>query len=171
MQISEVQQTPTQSFLLGINDGELGTKETLKIMRRLVRDGKKSVVVRSAALSLLYDILQKDYLTEIRRVHEFVQNEIRYVRDINGVETLQTPEKTLELKQGDCDDKSTLAAALLESIGHPTRFIAAGKGGGEYEHVWVESKYGNQWIALETTEPVPLGWKAPGMSEFLVINN
>lgn len=171
MQISEVQKTLTVAQLLGISDGAAGTKETLKIMRRLVRDGKKSVIVRNAALSLLHDVLQKDYLTEIKRAHNFVQNEIRYVRDINGVETLQTPEKTLEIKQGDCDDKSTLVAAMLESIGHPTRFVAAGHGGGEFEHVWVETKYGQQWIAVECTEPVPLGWKAPGMSEFLIINN
>ena len=156
---------------MGIPDGQAGTKETLKIMRRLVLDGKKSVVVRNAALSLMHDVLQKNYLEEARRIHAFVRDEIRYIRDINGVETLQTPEKTLELKQGDCDDKSTLAAALLESVGHPTRFVAAGHGGGEYEHVWVETKYGAQWIAIECTEPVPMGWKAPGMSEFLIINN
>jgi len=171
MQISEAQKTPTETRLIQINDGASGTKDTLKIMRRLVRDGKKSIVVRNAALSLLYDVLQKDYLTEIKRIHAFVQNEIRYVRDINDVETLQSPEKSLEIKQGDCDDKSTLAAAMLESIGHPTRFVAAGHGQGEFEHVWVETKYGSLWIAIECTEPVPLGWKAPGMSEFLVINN
>src|SRR4030067_764158 len=158
MQISEAPKTPTEARLIQINDGAIGTKDTLKLMRRLVRDGKKSIVVRNAALSLMYDVLQKDYLNEIKRIHNFVQNEIRYIRDINEVETLQTPEKSLEIKQGDCDDKSTLAAAMLESVGHPTRFVAAGYGKGDFQHVWVETKYGNQWVPLECTEPVPLGW-------------
>lgn len=156
---------------MGISEGQQGTKETLKIMRGLVRDGKKNYRVRDAALSLMANALQKDYLEEIRRIHHFVQNEIRYVRDINGVETLQTPEKTLELRAGDCDDKSMLAAAMLESIGHPTRFVAVGRDRENFEHVYVESKYGSRWLALECTEPVKLGWRVPGMSHFLVINN
>lgn len=171
MQISEAPKTPTLAQLIEISDGKEGTKQTLKIMRRLVRDGKKSVTVRSAALALLHDILQKDYRNEIYRIHSFVRDEIRYVRDINEVETLQTPDKTLELKHGDCDDKSTLAAAMLESIGHPTRFVAAGYGNGDFSHVWVETKLGAIWLPLECTEPVPLGWKAPGMKEFLIVNN
>lgn len=171
MQLAQSPATPTQTQLLQISDGIDGTKQTLKLMRAIVRDAKKSPAVRNAALALLHDVLQKDYLTEIKRVHVFVQNNIRYVRDINDVETLQTPDKTLELGQGDCDDKSMLAAAMLESIGHPTRFIAVGRGKGEFEHVYVETLYGSMWIPLECTEPVPLGWKAPGMSEFLVVHN
>lgn len=158
---AEIQKTPTKVFLMGIPSGKAGIVETLKIMSRLTNNGKKSFVVRQTALSLLDDVLQKDYRNEIKRLFDFVKNNIRYVRDIRNIETLHTPEKILEFKSGDCDDKSVLLASMLESIGHKTRFVACGKEPGVYEHVYVEVWFNNQWLPLETTEPVNMGWKAP----------
>jgi transglutaminase-like putative cysteine protease len=173
MQIFKYAKEPDISAIYQIPDGENGTRATLKIMRKLVRAGRKNLAVRNMALALTNDLLQKDYLSEIRRVHNFVRDEIRYVRDVNEVETLHTAEKVLEQLSGDCDDKAILAASLLESIGHPTRFIAAGRGmtRGEFEHVYIETRYGDKWLSLECTEPVPLGWKPENMREFLVVNN
>jgi hypothetical protein len=52
-----------------------------------------------------------------------------------------------------------LLAALLESIGHPCRFVAVGYSRrNEFEHVYVETKIGHTWTALETTMDVPMGW-------------
>lgn len=142
---------------MGIPPGKAGTLTTLKLMRRIARDFKKSPVIRRLALKLVENNHQKDFVNEVKSIHEFVRDNIRYVKDINGVETVQTPIKTLEFKQGDCDDKSTLAASLLESIGHPTRFVAVGFHPGKYAHVYVETKIGTKWVPVETTEPWPLG--------------
>lgn len=150
--------TPTTAQLMAIPSGEEGTRQTLKLMSGLVKDGKKSLPVRLLALRLVENNQQKNWLGEVRNIHAFVRDRIRYVKDIRGVETLQTPEKTLEIGQGDCDDKSTLVASLLESIGHPTRFVAVGFRGAGFAHVLVETKIGNKWVAVETTEPVELGW-------------
>jgi len=132
-------------------------------MSGLVKEYKKALPIRTLALQLVKRNGQKDWLGEVRKIQEFVRDRIRYVKDIRGVETLQTPVKTLEFGQGDCDDKSTLVAALLESIGHPTRFVAVGFSG-QFAHVLVETKIGNKWIAVETTEPVGLGWFPPGVT-------
>ena len=43
---------------------------------------------------------------------------------INGVETVQTPLRTLENEAGDCDDKSLLTATLLETFGFSTRALS-----------------------------------------------
>ena len=88
-------------------------------MRRLVRDAKKTLPVRQTALSIVQNIPAKNWYREVSEIWQFVNNNIRYVRDVSGVETLQTPEKTMEFGQGDCDDQSVLIASLLESIGHP----------------------------------------------------
>jgi len=72
---------------------------------------------------------------------------------------------------GDCDDKAVLLASMLESIGHPTRFVALAFKAGKYSHVLVESKIGNKWVALETTEPVRIGWYPPKVQKRLVIYN
>ncbi len=134
-------------------------------MRAFVNDYKVNPTVRELALSLIRSLPQKDYVGEARALHNYVKNSIRYVRDIADTEVLQTPLKTLEYGQGDCDDKSTLLAAMLESIGHTTRFHAMGFTKGSVSHVTVEDLLNGRWVALETTEPVGMGWLPPGIRE------
>lgn len=150
--------TPTVSRLAEIREGFPGIVDTLKIMSRFARDGKVSMPVRQTALRLTRDCAQKDFACEVRQLHAFVRDSIRYVMDVDGVETVQTPQKTLELGAGDCDDKATLLAALLGSIGHPTRFVAIGFEPQIFSHVYLETRIGARWIPLETTEPVDVGW-------------
>ena len=125
-------------------------------MRGLIKKGKKNIDVRMKTLDVVKNVRPKDWWGEINAIHEYVRDNIRYVKDIRGVETIHTPERILDVKQGDCDDKVILAASMLESIGHPTRLVAMGFGGGGYSHVLVETKIGNKWIPLETT----MDWEA-----------
>jgi transglutaminase-like putative cysteine protease len=90
------------------------------------------------------------------------------VRDVEGVETLQTPLVTLAQAAGDCDDQSLLLATLLNAVGHPARFVAAAFNGGDFEHVWVETKIGSSWYAADTTEPVAFGWRPPRITSRLI---
>ena len=153
----------------GIPDGVDGTRATLRVMSELVRMGRTALPVRIKAMELVRDLPQKAYLDEIRTVHKFVRDHIRYLKDVRAVETVTTAEKILELGQGDCDDKSVLTAALLESIGHPTRLVAVGCRANDYAHVLVETRVGaNKWIPVETTEPVDVGWYPPGWNYRLV---
>lgn len=139
-------------------------KATLKLMSELTKRGKKLPKIREKATSLVQRLGQKNYLGEIEALHRFVRDSIRYVRDINGVETLHFPEQILEQEYGDCDDKSVLLASLLEAIGHPTRFVAVGfKQPDDYSHVFVDTRCGPGWITLETTENVPMGWRPPNI--------
>lgn len=128
-------------------------------MSSFVRDGKTKSAVRETAFRLIADCSPKDYSCEVRKIHAFVRDNIRYVQDIADVETVASPEKTLEYRAGDCDDKSVLLAALLESIGHKTRFIAIGFEPNVFAHVYVETLIGRRWIPLETTEDVEAGWQ------------
>lgn len=149
--------------------GESGSRTTLKMMRQLSTEGKKDPNIRAVALRVTQPYLQKDYRGEAYACFTFVQNCIRYVRDIDGVEVLQTPAKTLEICAGDCDDKSTLLASMLLSIGHPCRFLAIGNVSGHYYHVIVESKLGKNWISLDTTENRPFGWR-PKYRSYMVMH-
>lgn len=162
--------TETTATLRDIPNGARGTLETLKLMRTLARKGKTNLSIRTLALSLIAGLKQKDYLGEMKALHAFVRDKIRYVKDIDGVETVHTLEKVLEFGQGDCDDKSLLLAALLQSIGHPARFVAMGFRGNGFCHVYVETRIGNKWVGVETTEPVDFGWHPPAMTSRLVIN-
>lgn len=150
--------TPTVTQLRAIPDGFPGVVETLRAMSRFARDGKTTMLVRQTALRLTRNCQQKDFSCEVRTLHAFVRDSVRYVMDVDGVETVQTPQKTLEMMAGDCDDKATLLASLLGSIGHPTRFVAIGFAPQEFSHVYLETLIGTRWIPLETTEPVEAGW-------------
>lgn len=162
---------PMTATLQAIPDGKAGTVATLKVMREVTKAGKKSLPVRNTALSIVSALPQKDWFNEVKLLHKYVRDQVRYVRDIRGVETVQTPDVTLKLKAGDCDDKSVLLASLLESIGHPTRFVAIGFAPDDFAHVYVESRIGTGWIPLETTEPVEIGWAPRNVVSRLTIHN
>jgi transglutaminase-like putative cysteine protease len=154
--------------LQALPDGVPGIKATLALMVKLARQAKESYVVRRLAEQLTASVRQKDWLNEVRAIHEYVRDHVRYVKDIRGIETVATPDQTISRLMGDCDDKSLLTAALLESIGHPTRFVAVGRTPNNYVHVLVETKIANRWIPVETTENVAVGWYPPGMVARLV---
>jgi len=96
-----------------------------------------------------------------------VRDGIYYVRDINGVETVREADRVLIDGVGDCDDKAVLLASLLESVGHPARFVALDFGRGQFEHVIVETQISKppreKWWPLETTEVVKAGWYPPNV--------
>lgn len=162
----QLQQQTVQ--LAAIPDGPAGTRATLRAMRQFVKAGKEDYRLRQLALSLVGPLPAKDWWSEIQTLHAFVRDRIRYVRDIKGIETLATPDETLRIGQGDCDDKSVLLATLLETLGHPARFVAVALQPGQYSHVLVETKLGKNWIPLETTENVPAGWYPAGVRARMV---
>lgn len=151
--------------LHAIPGGAEGVRTTLKVMAKLARQGSVNPLIRQFTQTLVQSLSQKDRIGEIRSIGEFVRDSIRYVRDPVGTELVQTPDATMRLKSGDCDDKATLTAAMLLSIGHPARFVAIGFAPGSFSHVFVETRInrkdgGYPWMAIETTEPWPIG-RAP----------
>lgn len=162
---------PMTATLQAIPDGKAGTVATLKIMKQVANAGKTSLPIRNLAVSLTNHIAQKDYFNEVKAIHKFVRDQIRYVKDIRGVETVQTPDVTLSLRSGDCDDKSVLFASLLEAIGHPTGFVAIGFKPDDFVHVYPITRIGTRWVPAEVTEPVELGWSPNGVVSRLVVYN
>lgn len=160
------------SFLGTLPPDAPGTNATLKIMAALVRQYKRDPMIRDTAIALVANLRPRDWVGEARALYEYARDRIRYTRDVSGVETIQTPPVTMDLEAGDCDDKSTLLATLLESIGHPTRFVATGyRSIGSYSHVYIETLLGTRWLALDASTDKPFGWepRAP-MSRMVVFN-
>jgi len=162
--------------LIKLEKGKAGTRQTLRLMSQLVKAGKKNMLVRQLALRLIDGKKQKDRAGEIKKIHAFVRDRIRYVRDIRGVETIHSAQRILKQRQGDCDDKSILLASLLESIGHATRFVAVGFKPGVFHHVLVQTTAPGRWnspkwLNLETTEPVKPGWKPANVVSRMVVHN
>lgn len=175
-----LQSTPEQNTIR-IPDGTFGTRATLKIMSRLVREFRSHQAIRDQASYIVEGLPSKAFRDEVTALFAFVRDEIRYLGDVNDVETIQTPPTVLESRQGDCDDKATLLSALLQSIGHPTRFVAVGfEEAGVFDHVYVKTLIGNQWVALDATiepqacdsPPCPgsVGWEPPNPVAVMVEN-
>lgn len=166
--------TPRPMTLGRVPSGREGIKQTLHVMSRLCRKYKKDPGIVELACSLVRDLPQYDKAGEIRALHAFVRDNIRYTNDIRGVETVRTPRATLEMGTGDCDDKSLLLAALLEAIGKATRFVAVGFGDGTgLSHVLVEVRHGKsgRWVPLETIKPVEAGWSPANVQRRMVAHN
>lgn len=139
-------------------------------MRNWIREYRTSPQVRQLAINILRNVPSKNWMAEAEAIRRWVANNIRYTRDVAGVETLQTPEVTLKLRVGDCDDQATLVAAMLESVGFETRLVAIGGRDGEYDHVMAEAAVpGRGWLTVETTEPVTIGW-IPQYQSRMVVN-
>ncbi len=174
--------TAARPQILGmIPDDVDPTRETLKAMRLLVLAGKVSPRVRQLAESVVAPLRGKDYRGEVEACFDCVADRVRYLRDPFEVEMLHTTDQALDSGQADCDGQAVLLAAMLESIGHRTRFCAVGFQPHIYTHVYCETPIGHKigragkrvpnWHACDTTEPHGVGWRPPGIVCVQIIHN
>ncbi len=161
---------PSRVTLEAVPDGEAGIRATLKRMRDQVNEAKADPAIYDKAREIIRYEPQKNFPQEARAVQAWVQQHIRYTRDPTDMDSLQEPSKTLELGMGDCNNQSTLVAALLNSIGARTRFHAIGPEPGVFTHVFTEVLIDGSWFALETTEPWAFGQQYPGRTSHMLVN-
>lgn len=157
---------PKKHRRVGIGGGNTGTVQTISYMRDLVTQGKRDFRLRTATGKLLQGCPNKDYECFAQAIHQFCTHQIKYVFDPNGVELIEAPYRILESGIADCDSIVVLAAAMLESIGLPARFVtikADTSRPTQWSHVFLQTKVPNKgWIGLDCTMPdKPFGWEPP----------
>lgn len=153
--------------------GETGTKQTVAVIRELVRDGRMNSVVRRTAEEVLRasGIAERDALGEIRALFEFVRSSLRYTRDPINVEQVTTAEGLiLDHSHGDCDDFVVLLGSLLEAVGHPVRLKIVRKAErGPWRHIYLEVFVSGRWLPADpTNKKQPLGWEVQHGDAFVV---
>lgn len=153
------------SSLVQLGAGVASVDSFVAAMRAWKGNAAELTAVRDHALELVQGAPAQNEVGEVRRLFEFVRDAVRYVRDVNGVDTLQTPSATLARLQGDCDDKTLLLAALLESVGYASRFVVSATHPlGPYNHVYLETWIPRlaRWVALEpSVRLAPFGRALP----------
>lgn len=127
--------SPPPARLLSIPSGEAGVTATLKLMAQIARQYCSHPLIRQSAADLVNQCAPHDQECEVATLQAWVQNNIRYIHDVDEVETLQTPDYTLQHGYGDCDDQSILMASMLLSIGIKAAYVAIGIEGGPFSHV------------------------------------
>jgi transglutaminase-like putative cysteine protease len=153
---------PVSAQRVAIGEGLGGMLDTVALMRRLAREGSRDMSVRTAATQVVYLQPERNELHEVNSLFEYVRDHVRYVRDPLFFEAVAVPAQVLALGFGDCDDKATLLAAMLESVGYLSRFVVAGYNDAERpEHVYLQVFVGGQWIDADPTEHKPLGYAPP----------
>lgn len=173
--------------LHNIQSGEAGTKFVLKKMSELANKSTQNPDIIEFTSKVVETAPERNQKEEAKRIFLFVRDHIRYIKDPYRVETLFSPEAILGLekdtkdnswvlkgrRQADCDGKSTLAAAMLQSIGLPTRFVAikTPQQPKMFTHVYVETRIGNRWYAADTITKKPFGWSYPWIVEKLYVDN
>jgi len=127
-------------------------------------------LIRKTALRVAKDCKPYAYLCECKKLHEWVTNNFRYVRDPYGIELFISPYMLLkrrfknpELAQADCESLSQLYCALAISIGHKCYLVLLDTtGDGNVNHCVVlvkPKKYGWYWAdpAKDSLKPEKIG--------------
>lgn len=148
-----------------IGSGDSAIHKTIKHMKALVLgpEGVGHPAVRIAAIDAARGSIKN--VSEIDAVLSWVKQHIEFRGE--NAETLQSPVVTLQLGAGDCDDHSTLIAAMLRSLGYNVQFktVATSRmAPGMFSHVYpiVQDKRTGQWVPLDSTVPTSFaGWEPP----------
>ena len=149
-----------EATLRVVPDGNQGIAHTLEQMVRFTRQYRTDLTLRALAEQIVQTVPAKSWLGEAEAIQNWIRDNIRYTRDIADIETVKSPLSLFYDRFGDCDDMATLAGTLLTTLGHPVRYLATSSNpAGDYDHVYLQTKVGNRWIGVETTEPVPIGWE------------
>jgi hypothetical protein len=125
-----------------LSGGTKGVDETVGMMvdMALGQYGAKSAKIRALAVNILNAaaVGDKDYYGMAKAIHQWVRDEIRYIKDPVGQETLSYPEElAFNTKAGDCDDKVILEIALLGSLGIRAYPVVIGVRPGHFSHVYL----------------------------------
>ena len=83
----------------------------------------KDDFIRKNAIELVKDCESGDKTCEIDSIYKSVITNLKYISDPRNAENIQTPQETLELKAGDCEDLTAVLNSYLENIGIKTYIV------------------------------------------------
>lgn len=135
-----------QTYNTEVADGAQGSLETVEIMRRIARSRASNPLLRQLAMKIIqvHGVPSNYHKDEALAIGRYVKEKVRYLRDINGVETLIDPLTLIDQivrgeAQGDCDDMALLIATLLLAIGHEPYFrvVKYTRDSASFNHIYV----------------------------------
>jgi len=165
-----------KTYKVKLSDDQRATYESIEVIKQLIDQGKKDIIIRRLAEKLTQYIPEKDYKREVAAIYNFVVRRLRYTKDIHRVETVHRARELLRWhrRAADCDDFVILTGALLQAIGHPIRIVIIGsnhKDKEDYSHIYLQTQAGTKWISLDGSVPgAKMGWEAPKYATKKIIN-
>lgn len=151
-----------------IPTGNAGNRRTLAAMSRLAMEGSMDPVVVHAAQQAVRPFRERDPDSDFAAILADVRRRMRYTHDPLGAEVVKAPRFVIDNtgmgqmpEPMDCDDASTLTAAMLGAIGYQTKFVTVAVDRArpqEWSHVYVAARHPEgRWVALD---PIVLEFEA-----------
>lgn len=145
-----------------------GPMDTVQTMLSQIRGprGERSVLVRSMTEHVVRGLKDKDYLSEILAIRNFVATHCRYTNDPRHVEWVKDPQRMVEEITAygrcviDCDEDASLIATMCEQVGRETQLVVVGfNGPNQYSHVLarVREPKSRQWIVCDPVAGISEG--------------
>ncbi len=133
------------------------------LFSELLANPESYSVTKKEANFLVEDCQDVDSV--VKRIYNFVANEIEYEYNKNPLKPSYYPDTTLKKRKGVCIDKTLLTIAMLRSVDVPARLVV----GGETEtlleksgHAWLEAFIpGRGWVSVDPTLKLPIGEREP----------
>lgn len=146
--------------------GSAGTTETVSLMQQLAVTGSRDRLVQTTARGIIQQSGATNVRDAVLALFHWVRDRVLFAADPIGLERIQAPWVTLARRSGDCDDKSTLLAAMIRAAGLRVplsfRVIATDRRAPlQFSHVYVIVR-GTRPLALDPTHAgTPAGWQVP----------
>ena len=125
-------------------------------MRQLIDAGIKDQQVNRTAIAIAWPTQQFSETPKAQAIYNWMQQNLRFMPDMVGKETLRTPRETLTVRAGDCDDFTILAAALLGTIGIRSRAVTVSSHADDsqsFSHIYPEAFVDGKWVAMDIARP------------------
>lgn len=147
-----------------LSPGEAGTDQTVRAINALVRQDLRRPFLRIAAIQILdrADAGRSNY-DRAAAFFSWIKNNVRFVPDPDDIETVQSPEATLKIRAGDCDDMAGLMAGLCAAVGVPYRFKVIGNDRGRFSHIYAEIENAGRWVPADPTKNFAFGEAPPDL--------
>ena len=124
-------------------------RSTIRKMADLIQKGSTDYEIRGLAVRITHHVPSKQPTLEMAALYKWVRDNIRYRFDPVSMEWLQSPNRTLRERAGDCDDIAVLLGALAESIGYKTRLLTVGPEKERPKHIAIQVRIPPHWITLD----------------------
>lgn len=133
---------------------------TLQVIKEILNNGRELYYARKLAEEILRDVPDRVTDEELKALHKYATETVRYTKDIFDVEMVKTLEniyKDIQNKGnflGDCDDVSVLLGGLLKSVGYKVRMavISTAKNPDDnFDHIFVQAYHPqkNAWVSVD----------------------
>jgi len=179
------QETTLPSANLGkLKSGIFGNLQTVNYIKKLAHGNKGQPLIRRMAEDIImhYQVRDHYYLDEARAIGDFVKQNVRYIKDPDGIEMLRCPLMMVnEIRSkgatlGDCDDMALLVCTLLLSIGirPQLKVVKYNENSSSFNHIYVVVEESNHFTSPNTLvidaiiKHEPIGYEVPHASGKLI---